>query len=219
MESPFSSKDLECLLLTSIYQFENLALGLYQKYVPELNVEGKKHLVQLLSKHINLELLNQSSLGSPLNELLQVAKGENALKVLVQQGLILEPLGQAIYKILGDKTYNEEKAVISPQSYEILTLGLKVSRKITEEIPRVFKNVMLNTSESIFEIFTENSSDLLSKLEDLSEAIDEIFGEPFGLQFSDLVGEFTSEILPLCMELNMNRRKLVCHLTSAFMGA
>jgi len=38
------------------------------------------------------------------------------------------------------------------------------------------------------------------------------------LTFSELLGEFTAELLPACVALGVNRRKLVCHLAGVFMG-
>ena len=52
----------------------------------------------------------------------------------------------------------------------------------------------------------------------LSSAVDELFGKRFGLTFAELLGDFTAELLPACVELGMNRRKLVCHLAGVFMG-
>ena len=37
--------------------------------------------------------------------------------------------------------------------------------------------------------------------------------------FSELIGEFTAELLPACVSLGMNRRKLICHLAGVFMGS
>ena len=45
-----------------------------------------------------------------------------------------------------------------------------------------------------------------------------MFGERFGLTFSELLGEFTSELLPACVDLGMNRRMLICRLAGVFMG-
>ena len=76
----------------------------------------------------------------------------------------------------------------------------------------------LGDGERVFQAFCGAADGVLKRLDSLGEGVDHLFGQRFGLTFSELLGELTAELLPACVALGVNRRKLVCHLAGVFMG-
>ena len=66
--------------------------------------------------------------------------------------------------------------------------------------------------------FAAVSYDVLSALDGLTDPVDRVFGERFGLRFADVMGEFTADLIGACTTLGMQRRKVVAHLAGAAMG-
>jgi hypothetical protein len=72
--------------------------------------------------------------------------------------------------------------------------------------------------EAAFEAFSAATHDVLSAVDELAEPVDDIFAEPFGVRYADVLGDCTAELLTTCQALGMPRRKVAGHLASASMG-
>ena len=66
-------------------------------------------------------------------------------------------------------------------------------------------------------IMTE-AGPLLRSIDDLGEGIDASFLDRYGVSFADLMGDAAAELIAMCADLNIDRRKFVSFLTSALMG-
>src|ERR1700756_3749354 len=91
----------ELLMWRILGKLEALALRKYEAALPQLAIPEKKALVlQLLQKAPDDAELAASPLGQPIQDLLQAADREDQTAILIVQGMVLERLGQIIYKAL-----------------------------------------------------------------------------------------------------------------------
>ena len=132
--------------------------------------------------------------------------------VLVAQGLVLERVRRIVYGTLAGL------ADISASSKSLARALERVSAEVVARTPALFASACARTEQKPFSLFAEASDDVLHRLDAVGEGVDEIFGERFGLRFADIIGDFVSDLVPTCVELGMERRKVMSHLAGALMG-
>jgi len=202
----------ELLLWAILGSFESLALRQYELNVPLLATMEKRALVDLLTSRVSSsEVLEETELASPIKELVASATGSDAVHTLIVQGLLLELLGQTIYKSFG------ENELVSAATCALCADGLTASLAITEKVPKLITE-KIGTGEDLFQALMTVSRPVLRHLDTLGEGLDQHFCERFSISFADLMGEFAAEFIPACAELGLERRKLVGYLTGALMG-
>jgi hypothetical protein len=202
----------ELLLWALMHKFERLALERYAADAPRLATEEKRRFVARLDALAPDEaLLAASELAGPVEELLARAQGADEVSALIVQGLVLEHLGNAIYRIA------EGTNQASAASRTLAAAGRCASASVTAAAStQIAKRV--GTQEQLFPVFAEVTQDVVAALDGLADPVDHIFGERFGLRFVDVLGEFTADLIVACTALGMQRRKVVAHLAGACMG-
>ena len=203
----------ERLVWRVLCELESLALQLYRRYELALPLDDKQSVVDLLSlgaaEH---QALEDSALGDSLDRLLEAARDRDAASTLLTQGLLLERLGQLIYTVLA------ENASVSDATREMAANGKAATEAILKQVPVVIESTLC-VGDALFQQFCTSTKDVFARLDSLGDGVDEVFGERFGIDYVDLMGDFSAELLPTLVELGMDRRKVVCHLAAAFMGA
>jgi hypothetical protein len=203
----------EVLLWTIMRTFEVQASAHYHAYIPELAPLKNGVGSALLSIAGDDLLLEQSILGPPMKELLGSAgEARDEVAVLVVQGLVLERVRQVVYDTL---TRLDD---LSERSRSIARGLAQVSAEVIGRAQPLFASACATSAQKPFSLFAEASDDVLHRLDAVGEGVDEIFGERFGLRFADIVGDFVAELVPRCVELGMERRKVMSHLAGALMG-
>ena len=198
----------ELSLWALMYRFEHLALELYRNHAPELVSEQKQALVaQLRSLGADTATLD-SRVNASAVALLESAQGSTMEHTLMVQGLLLEPFAQIVYRTLAARDGITQRALCG--------VGSDASRRVSMALPLEIRR-HVGEGEGLFRIFARTTRPLLQRFDPLGEAIDVVYGSSYGLVFAELVGELSSELLPFCTSLGMERRKVVSHITSAFM--
>ena len=128
------------------------------------------------------------------------------------QGLVLEHLGQAIYRIVSGTS-----RTVSDASRRLAAEGRTASQGVTAAAA-VRIPARIGSGEVLYAAFASASYDVLSTLDGLADPVDQVFGERFGLGFADVMGEFIADLIGACTALGMQRRKVVAHLAGAAMG-
>jgi hypothetical protein len=202
----------EVLFWTLLRKFETQTLEHYRAHAPLLATADKERLVVLLSAAgCGDEALAASELAQPIETLLRCARNTDQASTLIVQGLLLERLGQAIYR-LAAKT---DRA--SEESQSLARFALAASEAVSELVsPEIARHV--GTHETLYVQFATVSHDVLGTLDAVGEPVDRIFGSRFGLRFAEVVGEFAADLVGTCTELGMQRRKVVAQLAGASMG-
>jgi len=204
--------DSEILLWTILHNFEALALKQYEKNVLVLATPEKKELVELLASKVPTnKAMENTSLEEPVNNLLTSATNSDEIHTLIVQGILLEILGQTIYR-----TFKDSDAFTSATHALCLT-GLTAQESIREETRKLILE-KIGSGDKVYEVFVSISRPVIMNLDALGESLDQHFSEKFGISFSDLMGEFVAELISTCMDLGMDRRKVVGYLTSTLMG-
>ena len=202
----------ELLMWRILGKLEELALRKYESVLPLLATPAKKAMVdQLLQNAPDDAELAASPLGQPIQELLQAADGGDSTATLIVQGMVLERLGQIIYKALS------AHQAVSQATRSLAASGWNACSAVIELATQEIKQ-QVGEGERLFEVFCRTADGVLKRLDGLGEGVDHLFGQRFGLTFSEVLGEFTAELLPACVALGISRRKLVCHLAGVFMG-
>jgi hypothetical protein len=202
----------EQLMWGVLERLETLALSKYRKDVPELAIPEKQVVVRTLQGNVpDAGPVDASPIGAPIRELLEAAATPGEADTLIIQGLLLERLGQIIYKILGNHQ------TVSAATKSLASSGWQACTKVIGLATQKVRTVV-GEGDALFDVFSSVSEAVLRKLDTLGTSVDEQFGKRFGLTFAEVLGDFTAELLPACVELGMNRRKLICHLAGAFMG-
>jgi len=202
----------ELLLWAFMRKFERLALECYALHAPALaTVEKRRFVARLDALETDEAALAASVLAAPADELLARARSTDAVSALIVQGLVLEHLGQAIYRVADDvqRVGVPSRALAADGR----TASLSVTREATAEIA-----LRLGDPERLYPVFVDASQDVLAALDALADPVDEIFGERYGLRFADVLGEFAADLVIACTDLGMPRRKVVAHLAGACMG-
>jgi uncharacterized protein YfiM (DUF2279 family) len=144
--------------------------------------------------------------------LLACAQSGDESATLVVQGLVLEHLAQAIYRIVRDTPRD-----VSADSRRLAAEGLAASEAVWAAAARRLPECV-GSGEAAYAAFVGASHDVLAALDGLADPVDRVFGERFGLAFADVMGEFTADLVGACTGLGMQRRKVVAHLAGAAMG-
>jgi hypothetical protein len=202
----------ELLLWTILRNFELLALKQYEKNVAVLATAEKRELVDLLNSQApSDEALEETSLTQSIRNLLNSATGPDEVHTLIVQGLLLETLGRTIYQIF------ENNTGLSASTRELCKQGIQAGSSIKTNIYKLISERM-GLGEQLFQTFVTVSRPVIVHLDALGERMDSHFNERFNVTFADLMGEFVAELVPICVELGVERRKIVGHLTSVLMG-
>ncbi len=202
----------EALLWTILYRFESLAAQQYAACAPTLLTVQKQAVVSLLaSRVVGDEELAQTRLAAPVAALIESVTSPSRAHVLIAQGLLLELIAQSIYATFG------ENAATSAPTRELCACGLDASTRARALMPELLRTEF-GTGEILLQAIMAESAPLLRSLDALGEGIDEYFGERFKIGFADLMGDVAAELIAMCPELDIDRRKLVAFLTGALMG-
>lgn len=202
----------EALLWTILAQFESLAARQYAATVPALLTPEKLAVVALLETRVrSSDELLQTRLASPVAALVGHATSSSEAHILIAQGLLLELMGEAIYRTFG------ENDVTSEATRGLCERGLAASLRARSLISDLLRS-RIGTGDVLLQAFMTEAGPLLGALDALGEGIDEYFADRFNISFADLMGDVAAELLALCLDLDVDRRKLVAYLTGALMG-
>jgi hypothetical protein len=184
---------LEAALFSMMKAFEALAVLVYERDATVLCTEQKRRFVATLAgRSPDDEALNQTVLAKPVRELLdKVAHQPNG--ALLVQGLVLEQLGRVIYERV------QQTAAATPASKELAALGQAAATSVLDLVPALVRE-RIGTGETLFAAFVQASGPVFSQLDQLGEGVDAVFGTDFDIQFADLMGDLTAELLPMCVE-------------------
>jgi hypothetical protein len=203
----------ERLFWTLMRKFETLAVDRYAVHAPALLSESKRRFVaQLAAAGVDEARLAESPLASPVGALLARAQSPDEPTTLVVQGLVLEHLGQAIYRIV-----HGTSRTVSDASRHLARDGMAASEAVTAAAATRLP-ACVGSGDALYAAFVGASHDVLGSLDGLADPVDRVFGERFGLGFADVMGEFTADLIGACTTLGMQRRKVVAHLAGAAMG-
>lgn len=204
--------EVERLLWALMARFERLATERYAAHAPALATPDKARFVERLDTlAADAGTLAASALAAPVDVLLSRAQSADETSVLIVQGLVLEHLGQAIYRIAAAKDG------ASGTTRELAADGLAASSGVTAAASARIAQV-IGTGDALYAVFVDRSHDVVAALDALADPVDEVFGERFGLRFADVMGEFVADLTTACTALGMQRRKVVGHLAGACMG-
>jgi len=207
----------ERLLLTILRSFEALAADQYHRTIGVLLGDEKHHLLEQLDAQVPTdEALETTDLAPPVKHLLTLLRSQDKIQVLIVQGLILELLGQTIYKTVS------ESAASSPAMRRLCDQGLHANaetrRHVVEALRQEFPQRDNPPGADLLDALIARSGPVLDQLNTLGEGLDQHFGEAFGIHFADLMAEFASELLVVCTGLGADRRRLVGFLTRIMMA-
>ena len=205
----------ELLLWALMARFERLALDRYVALAPALADAGagakRAWVARLDALPTDAAALAASPLAPPTDALLARAQSADETAVLLVQGLVLEHLGQAIYRV----AEGTERA--SDASRSLARDGLAASRAVTAAAARRTADAV-GSGEDLYRTFTDHTHEVLGALDALADPVDAVFGARFGLRFADVMGEFVADLVAAGTALGMQRRKIVAHLAGACMG-
>jgi hypothetical protein len=214
--SPASSRGIlappERLLWTVLRLLETLALERYERFVPALATPAKRLLVERLRAEVPTDAaLAGQELDEPVRDLCSAASTDSALATLCVQGLTLERLGQAIYTRLATSPG------ACPLSRHLAELGGEAAGATIELAISELKR--RSSTDDLLAAYCTTTGPVLACFDALGDIGDRALGPHFGLRFIDLLADVATELIDNGVHLGMDRRKLVCHLTAAFMGA
>ncbi len=203
---------VEALLWSTLLSFEDLAQRQYRAHVPELLSDAKAAFVEDLATLAGPSaLLADSSIGGPVSRLLVRAAGEDRQATLNIQGLLLERLGLTIYQMAA------ESSGVSEDGRALARQGAAACQEILDRVPAILEAELVDGNARLA-AFEHTTSSVIQELDALGEGVDREFSEPLDLNYADLMGEFAGELLEGCVELGMERRRLVVFLTGQLMG-
>ena len=202
----------ERLLWTIMRRLEAIALDRYERFVPALATPAKRIVVGRLRDEVPTDLaLTGQELEGPLRDLCRAASTDSALATLCVQGLTLERLGQAIYTRLatspGAGPLSRHLGAFGSEA-----AGVSIELAVAELQRRA-------STEDLLAAYCTATRPVLACFDALGVAADRALGGHFGLRFIDVLTDVATELIDDCVHLGMDRRKLVCHLTAAFMGS
>jgi hypothetical protein len=208
---PFDDQEIaEKTLWAVVAALEMKALQQYRKNLPALASDEKEaHVAKVFGRSPGLSdgTLQKGALGEVLADLLADANGGDPVKTLVVQGLILEPLLQALYRIVA-------RTSARALSRELAAAGRTVSAKVVAEVPRMLA-LRVGEGEAMFSVFTAASYKVLRRLDGLWSALEGALDAQMGAQVRDLARDFGSELVPVFSALRMDKLKVVRHLAAA----
>jgi hypothetical protein len=202
----------ERLLWTVLRRLEALALERYERFLPALVTPAKRIVVRRLRDEVPTDgALTGQELDEPVRALCSAASTDSALAILCVQGLTLERLGQAIYARLATSPG------AGPLSRDLAELGGEAAG-VSIDLARSELRRRAST-EDLLAAYCTATGPVLECFDALSDAGDRALGPHFGLRFIDVLADVATDLIDDCVQLGMDRRKLVCHLTAAFMGS
>jgi hypothetical protein len=202
----------EALLWTILSRFESLAVEQYAASAPALLTPEKLNAVALLRTRVSDDgYLVGSGLEAPIDALMRSATSSREEHVLIAQGLFLEAIGEAIYRNFRDNDATSES------TRALCERGFSASARARAIVPGLLRERIGDGDVLLQAIMTE-AGPLLRSIDDLGEGIDASFLERYGVSFADLMGDVAAELIAMCIDLNVDRRKFVSFLTSALMG-
>jgi len=202
----------EALLWTILARFESLAVAQYTASAPALLTPEKLAAAALLRARISDDAyLVGSGLEAPIDALLQSATSSREEHVLVAQGLFLEAIGEAIYR-----NFRDNEATGEP-TRALCERGFAAGARAREMIPGLLR-ARIGDGDVLLQAIMNEAGPLLRSIDDLGEGIDASFLDRYGVSFADLMGDVAAELIAMCADLNIDRRKFVSFLTSALMG-
>jgi len=202
----------EALLWTILARFESLAVKQYAVSAPALLTPEKERAMALLRTRVQTdEYLTGTALEAPIAAVLASVMGAREARVLIAQGLFLEAIGQAIYRNFG------EKAATSDATRMLCAGGCAASARALAIVPGLLRS-RIGEGEVLLQAIVSEAGPLLRSLDDLGDGIDAAFHDRFGVSFADLMGDVAAELIAMCPELGIDRRKFIAFLTSALMG-
>jgi hypothetical protein len=202
----------EALLWTILAQFESLAVAQYGASVPALLTPEKARVFDLLRTRVaGSDDLTGSRLEFPIAALLASVTSTDPAHVLIAQGLFLEFIGQAIYDRFGGND------LTSTTTRELCECGSRASARARDIVPSLLR-AQIGSGDVLLQAIMTASAPMLRLLDDLGEGIDAYFFDRFGVSFADLMGDVAAELIAVCADLDIDRRKFVAFLTSALMG-
>jgi hypothetical protein len=216
LAAPFETDALdadEVLLWTVMRTFEVQASAQYQLHAPRF-ASLKAGVGPALRRIARDDRpLDESILAPTMKALVESASAvRDERTVLVIQGLVLERVRRVVYTAL------MELADVPASSKSIARMLEPVSAEIVAHTPALLASACAASGHKPFALFVEASDDVLHKLDAVGEGVDEVFTDCFGLRFADIVGDFVADLVPICVELGMERRKVMSHLAGALMG-
>jgi hypothetical protein len=202
----------EALLWTILARFESLAVEQYAAAVPALLTPEKQAVVTLLRTRVHgVDELIGTRLEAPIATLLETLRSTDEAHVLIAQGLFLEFVGEAIYRSFG------ENDATSESTRTLCELGSHASGRARTLIPEMLR-ARIGQGDVLLQAMMTEAGPMLRSLDDLGEGIDAYFVDRFGVSFADLMGDVAADLIGVCVELDVDRRKFVAFLTSALMG-
>ena len=202
----------EALLWTILARFESLAVEQYARTVPTLLTPQKQLVVtRLRSRIAAADDLAGTPLEAPIAALMAGITSSDESRVLIGQGLFLELIGEAIYRSFA------ENSVTSEATRDMCNVGLAASIRARELVGDLLRT-RIGEGDTLLQAIMTEGTPLLHSLDDLGAGIDTYFLDRFGLSFADLMGDVAAELIAMCIELHVDRRKFVAFLTSALMG-
>jgi hypothetical protein len=202
----------EALLWSILSRFESLAVEQYSVTEPALLTPEKTLLIDLLRTRVQSDdELNGTQLEAPIAALLRSVTSRDRARVLIGQGLFLELIGEAIYA-----TFGQNDATSEP-TRELCGRGSAASGRARALVPELLRT-QIGTGDVLLQAIMTQAAPLLRSLDDLGEGIDATFLDRFGVSFADLMGDVAAELIAICLDLDVDRRKFVAFLTSALMG-
>jgi len=203
----------ERVFWTLMCRFERLALDRYLTHAPALATPGKREFVATIAELDGPDAdLAAHGLAGPTDALLAAATSPDEVTTLIVQGVILERLAQAIYGIV----VTTERTV-GEASRALARTGRAASESVTALVPSRL-GARVADAAALWTAFAAASNDVLAALDGLADPVDGVFGVRFGLRFAEVMGEFTADMVGVCTDLGMPRRKVVAHLAGAAMG-
>jgi len=203
---------VEALLWSTLCAFEDLARRQYGAHVPELLTESKLAFIERLSERAGpSSLLAESSIGAAVSRLLVRATGEDRSATLMIQGLLLERLGLVIYQMAA------ESSGVGEEGRALAREGAEACQAVLDSVARIL-DAEIADGDARLAAFEHATSDVIQALDALGEGVDREFEEPLDLSYADIMGEFAGELLEACIDLGMDRRRLVVFLTGQLMG-
>lgn len=202
----------ERLFWTLMRRFETRGLEHYRAQLPALaTAEKEDYVAEVARLGADHELPAESGLAEPIERLLRTAENSDPASTLIIQGLTLEHLGQAIYRLASGSP------AVSAESKRLVLRGYAASESVTARVPAEIA-ARIGTGETLYAAFARLSHDVLGALDSVGEPVDRVFGERFRLRFADVISEFAADLIGVSVALGMQRRKVVAQLAGACMG-
>lgn len=194
-----------------LQSFESLAICQYEANVPAIDTTQKRELLHMLDDQIGVEQsFDPYELDVPIKNLLKAATICGECEVLIMQGLILELLAKALYEAI------EPNEGISIARLNLCSAGITASKAVSRQ---VLQCLATNNNRQQFErIFMTVSKPLFLSFSLISEDLDIYIGSKLGMSFTDVLADFVSELVPICSNLGIERRKTMGYLTNVLMG-